>query len=125
MTYRDVICEGIHKQSKQLSALLEKTNSLRFNEESVPSGFRNDSSISDEELSFPHQRELRRPIKPPENTPASRDSFEGKLLGGNCVGRCRRQDTIDERLGVDTTNEGVDPKEAKEKMGYKRSVKYW
>ncbi|XP_058978632.1 uncharacterized protein LOC109613882 [Musca domestica] len=48
-TYRDVVCESIQRQSEQLSALLEKTT-LRLNQESVPSGFGNDSPLSDEEL---------------------------------------------------------------------------
>lgn len=50
LTYRDVVCENIKRQSEQLSALLEKTRILKLSQESVPSGFGNDSPLSDEKL---------------------------------------------------------------------------
>uniref|UniRef100_A0A1I8MEJ3 Uncharacterized protein n=1 Tax=Musca domestica TaxID=7370 RepID=A0A1I8MEJ3_MUSDO len=50
LNYSDVIHDSIQQHSEQLSALLEKTKTLRLSQESVPSGFGNDSPLSDEEL---------------------------------------------------------------------------
>ncbi|XP_058984888.1 uncharacterized protein LOC131805585 [Musca domestica] len=136
LNYIDVIHDSIQQQNEQLSALLEKTKTLRLSQESVPSGFSNDSPLSDEELDITvisSSQSGESSQKTAKNTP-NETCVESQIQEGSSsvtsdAKSLDRQDTILVGTGRKSTSnptshDGVEPKEAKARRGYKRSINY-